>query len=104
MTGRIVLLLLAAAAHLSAAHEHHGENIPEGAVVSPDPLDSILWWHICTMIVAFGILFPIGMVLGIVRSKWHVPVQVHLSSSLLRFQPGLTRAHPTLSIRSWLLC
>ncbi|KAA8911146.1 hypothetical protein FN846DRAFT_897785 [Sphaerosporella brunnea] len=74
MSRRFVLLLLLAAG--AAAHEHHGENIPEGAVVSPDPLDSILWWHICTMIVAFGILFPIGMVLGIVRSKWHVPLQV----------------------------
>ena len=26
--------------------------------------------------VAFGVIFPLGMVLGIVRSRWHVPVQV----------------------------
>lgn len=25
---------------LANAHEHHGENIPEGEVVSPDPLVS----------------------------------------------------------------
>ncbi|KAL7276822.1 hypothetical protein RUND412_000163 [Rhizina undulata] len=58
-------------------HDHdEAENIPEGSVISPDPLDSILWWHILAMILAFGIIFPTGMVLGIVRSRWHVPVQV----------------------------
>lgn len=36
------------------AHEHGAENIPEGSVVSPDPLDMILWLHIAGMIVAFG--------------------------------------------------
>lgn len=28
------------------------------------------------MVASFGVIFPIGMVLGIVRSRWHVPVQV----------------------------
>ena len=36
------------------AHENDAENIPEGSVVSPDPLDVILWLHIAGMIVAFG--------------------------------------------------
>jgi hypothetical protein len=27
------------------------------------------------MVLAFGIIFPLGMVLGIVRNRWHVPVQ-----------------------------
>lgn len=74
--GRVALLLLVAGGKVVSAHDHDGSDVPEGEVVSPEPLDSILWWHICTMIVAFGILFPIGMVLGIVRSRWHVPVQV----------------------------
>ncbi|RPB05704.1 hypothetical protein L873DRAFT_1661934 [Choiromyces venosus 120613-1] len=72
------LILLSIGTRLvpAAAHDHHGEGIPEGEAVSPDPLDSILWIHIFTMISAFGIIFPFGMVLGIVRSRWHVPVQV----------------------------
>lgn len=58
------------------AHEHDEESIPEGSVVSPDPIDKILWLHILFMATAFGILFPTGMVLGLVRSRWHVPVQI----------------------------
>ncbi|KAL8756560.1 MAG: hypothetical protein Q9199_002841 [Rusavskia elegans] len=57
------------------AHEHHDDKIPEGEAVSPDPIDSTLWIHIIIQIVAFGIVFPTGMVLGIVRSRFHVPVQ-----------------------------
>jgi len=78
-----VLLLLLASGNIVSAHDHGG-GIPEGSVVSPEPLDSILWWHICAMIVAFGILFPIGMVLGIVRSRWHVPLQVYAQICLVR--------------------
>ncbi|KAF8443531.1 hypothetical protein BGX38DRAFT_1199654 [Terfezia claveryi] len=58
------------------AHEHHEQNIPEGSVISPDPLDTILWLHVGGMIASFGIIFPIGMVLGIVKNRWHVPTQV----------------------------
>lgn len=58
------------------AHEHHDDKIPDGQAVSPDPLDSILWIHIIIQTVAFGLIFPTGVVLGIVRSRWHVPVQV----------------------------
>jgi len=79
---RGLALRLAAAALVSSAvyaHDHHGDNIPEGEVISPDPIDGILWWHISAMIISFGLLFPIGMVLGIVRSRWHVPLQVFAS-------------------------
>ncbi|KAH3953156.1 hypothetical protein HBH53_038570 [Parastagonospora nodorum] len=57
------------------AHEHHSDKIPEGQAISVDPLDSILWVHILIQTMAWGIIFPTGMVLGIIRSKWHVPVQ-----------------------------
>ncbi|KAI9714739.1 MAG: hypothetical protein M1820_000028 [Bogoriella megaspora] len=60
---------------LARAHEHHDDKIPEGEGVSPDPVDSILWAHILIQIFAWGILFPTGMVLGIIRSRWHVPIQ-----------------------------
>ena len=71
-----LLLVALALPPLALAHDHDEDNIPEGAHVSPEPLDSILWWHIFSMVAAFGIIFPAGMVLGIVRSRWHVPVQV----------------------------
>ncbi|KAF1947036.1 hypothetical protein EJ02DRAFT_489486 [Clathrospora elynae] len=73
-TGRIAL----AAALFStavAAHEHHMNKINEGDAISDDAIDSILWTHILIQSLAWGIIFPTGMVLGIIRSKWHVPVQ-----------------------------
>lgn len=57
------------------AHEHHADKIEDGHAVSADPLDSILWIHILVQSLAWGVIFPIGMVLGMIRSKWHVPVQ-----------------------------
>ncbi|KAJ6021580.1 Protein YTP1 [Penicillium herquei] len=60
---------------LVTAHGGH-ENVPEGETISEDPIDSILWIHMILMGFAFGIIFPLGMVLGIVRSRWHVPVQI----------------------------
>ncbi|KAI5790088.1 putative integral membrane protein [Geopyxis carbonaria] len=72
----VVLFILVQTA---SAHEHDGDGISEGEFVSPEPLDLILWWHICTMVLAFGILFPVGTVLGMVRSKWHVPLQIAAS-------------------------
>lgn len=38
--------------------------------------DTILWIHILIQILAWGIIFPTGMVLGIVHSRLHVPVQI----------------------------
>lgn len=71
----LVLACIALLAGQAYSHEHHDDQIPEGSVVSPDPLDSILWTHILVQIAAWGIVFPTGMVLGLVRSRWHVPVQ-----------------------------
>ncbi|KAI9374169.1 hypothetical protein BJX61DRAFT_342687 [Aspergillus egyptiacus] len=56
------------------AHGDHS-HIPEGSAVSDDPIDSTLWIHMILMGLTFGIIFPLGMVLGIIRSRWHVPVQ-----------------------------
>jgi hypothetical protein len=38
-----VALLIAAIAGTSFAHEHHDDAIPEGEVISPDPLVSWKW-------------------------------------------------------------
>ncbi|KAF2106792.1 hypothetical protein BDV96DRAFT_325534 [Lophiotrema nucula] len=67
--------LLSILVQTAQAHEHHMDKIEEGHAISDDPIDSILWTHILIQVLAWGILFPTGMVLGIIRSKWHVPVQ-----------------------------
>ncbi|KAJ2966893.1 hypothetical protein NQ176_g9930 [Zarea fungicola] len=60
------------------AHDHHeGEmTIPEGETVSKEPLDNITWLHIFIQMLAYGVIFPIGMVLGMTKSRWHVPTQI----------------------------
>ncbi|GAQ45380.1 hypothetical protein AtubIFM56815_011201 [Aspergillus tubingensis] len=70
--GLLAVLLLASPA---LAHGGH-ESVPEGAAISEDPIDTTLWIHMILMGFAFGIIFPLGMVLGIVRSRWHVPLQI----------------------------
>lgn len=59
----------------ATAHEHHVNKIATGEAISDDPIDSILWIHILVQSLAWGIIFPTGMVLGITRSRWHVPLQ-----------------------------
>ncbi|KAH8168503.1 protein YTP1 [Sarocladium implicatum] len=44
--------------------------------VSDEPLGTIMWIHIFLQMVAYGVIFPIGMVLGIGKSSWHVPTQI----------------------------
>ncbi|KAJ1948145.1 hypothetical protein EC988_005292, partial [Linderina pennispora] len=56
----------------ATAHDHHGANMNFD---TGEPIDGILKAHILLMSVAFGALFPIGMVLGLRKNRWHVPVQ-----------------------------
>ncbi|ATY62698.1 integral membrane (Ytp1) [Cordyceps militaris] len=68
--------LFAAAALIGAVQAHNQHNvIPEGETVTKEPLDSITWLHIFIQMFAYGVIFPIGMVLGITKSRWHVPTQ-----------------------------
>ncbi|PFH48652.1 hypothetical protein AMATHDRAFT_196247 [Amanita thiersii Skay4041] len=53
-------------------HKHHDEVSEEDANA---PVDSILWIHMFLQAAVWGLLFPIGMVLGLSRSRWHVPLQ-----------------------------
>lgn len=39
------------------------------------PIDWILYLHIALQLLTWGILYPLGAVLGLARSRWHVPVQ-----------------------------
>ncbi|KAK0720294.1 hypothetical protein B0H67DRAFT_484990 [Lasiosphaeris hirsuta] len=70
------IALAAAFIPMAYGHEHGEENIPDGMTVSVDPIDATLWAHIFVQMLAFGILFPVGMVLGIIKSRWHVPLQI----------------------------
>ncbi|CAJ2510386.1 Uu.00g050890.m01.CDS01 [Anthostomella pinea] len=69
-------LLACAALPIASAHNHDSSHIEEGQMISADPIDTTLWIHIFVQMAAWGVIFPLGMVLGIVRSRWHVPVQV----------------------------
>jgi hypothetical protein len=66
LDGAVVkLLAIVAFAAVAFAHEHDESEIPEGEAVSAEPLDTILWVHIMIQILAWGIIFPTGMVLGV---------------------------------------
>lgn len=67
---------------ISTASAHAGhDRIPEGALISDEPMDTTLWTHIFIQSLAWGVIFPTGMVLGLVKSRWHVPTQI-LGSAL----------------------
>lgn len=57
-------------------HSSREANMVEKLEANRDTQDSILWTHILMMGAAFGLIFPTGMVLGIVKSRFHVPVQI----------------------------
>ncbi|KAJ3717754.1 hypothetical protein C8R42DRAFT_676524 [Lentinula raphanica] len=71
---KLGILALALAWNLGsvAAHSHADKLDEENAA---KPVDSILWIHIFLQALIWGILFPAGMVFGITRSRWHVPLQ-----------------------------
>lgn len=48
------------------AHKHHNEEA-DGAENIAKPIDAILYFHIAIQIVAWGFVFPVGMVFGMVR-------------------------------------
>ncbi|KAJ2600130.1 hypothetical protein GGF39_001926 [Coemansia sp. RSA 1721] len=56
----------------ASAHDHHGANMNFDA---GEPIGAVLKLHILLMAAAFGVLFPVGLVLGLRKNKWHVPVQ-----------------------------
>lgn len=62
---------------LFARHEHH--ELPDGQHATDDPLGFVMYLHIFAMGLAFGILYPVGMIFGLARSKWHVPTQITAS-------------------------
>ncbi|KAL6863307.1 hypothetical protein ACO1O0_003554 [Amphichorda felina] len=79
-----LLLSIGLFTNCALAHDHHGEsNIPEGETVSVEPIDTTLWIHIFVQMFAYGIIFPVGMVFGMTKSRWHVPTQIFGSALAL---------------------
>lgn len=52
------------------AHEHHHDGPADTSI----PIDSILWIHIGIQAFTWFFLFPLAMVLGMVRHRLHVPL------------------------------
>lgn len=44
--------------------------------MSTEPMGSTMWTHILLQSFTWGLVFPLGMVLGLIHSRLHVPVQV----------------------------
>lgn len=63
---------LSSQASVVYGHKHEG-NLTEEELHAP--IDSILWMHMALQAIVWGIIFPIGMVFGLSRSRWHVPTQ-----------------------------
>lgn len=59
---------------LAAAHAGHG-HAAEGSEMNKMPLDWIIILHIVTQVLVWLVVFPVGMILGSSRSRWHVPIQ-----------------------------
>lgn len=75
----LLLLFLCLAATPTLAHEHD-DDITEEELNAP--VDAILWIHMFLQVTVWGFLFPIGMVLGLSRSRWHVPLQVRTETRI----------------------
>jgi len=69
---RLLLILSLFVLDTACAHEHVEEVSDEATHAA---VDSILWIHIFVQAAVWGVLFPVGMVLGLSRSRWHVPLQ-----------------------------
>jgi hypothetical protein len=74
----LVLFVLLQSASLTQAHGGHGHDaaLIESPANLSAPIDTLLRLHIISETLIWGIIFPIGMVLGLSRSRYHVPLQV----------------------------
>ncbi|GAA5991777.1 hypothetical protein JCM5350_005421 [Sporobolomyces pararoseus] len=77
-----IALLLLSLSTIALAHEHHEvETGPyEQNFTNEEPIDFILKWHIGIQVACWGFLFPAGMILGLNKSRYHVPFQLVTSS------------------------
>ncbi|KAI8333030.1 hypothetical protein BC941DRAFT_380615 [Chlamydoabsidia padenii] len=80
----------------SASGHGHSHNLDpalfEDFAATSEPLGTIMILHIFCMVLAFGILYPLGMVLGLAKNRWHVPVQI-LATAIFIVGYFLAHAH-----------
>jgi hypothetical protein len=88
----IAALAIAIFATTTYAHGGGHEELPDGELITLEPMGTIMWLHIWIQGFAWGIIFPVGMVLGLVKSRWHVPTQI-LGSALATAGYFLGHAH-----------
>ena len=84
--------LIAIAVVLSIVSAHAGHHhVEEGSEANSRPIDWITWLHIVTQATVWLVLFPLGLVLGLIKSKWHVPLQSSaiLVTSILGYLSGM---------------
>ncbi|KAL8277314.1 hypothetical protein RQP46_010267 [Phenoliferia psychrophenolica] len=73
----LATVVLASLLSSASAHEHHDEDVGpyEQNFMNEEEIDSVLKWHIGLQVASWGVLFPVGMVLGITKSRLHAPWQ-----------------------------
>lgn len=67
-------------------HHHHGNtlpeyeegnhDIPEGQYTSNESVGAGMWTYVLVTMLAFGILFPIGLMMGLARHRYFIPMQI----------------------------
>ncbi|KAJ2898512.1 hypothetical protein MKZ38_003862 [Zalerion maritima] len=74
----LLMLLQLGLASMAFGHDDHNRNmaIPEGQTISAEPVDTTLYIHIFLNMFVYGVMFPLGMVLGMIKSRFHVPLQI----------------------------
>ncbi|KAI9595166.1 hypothetical protein BDF19DRAFT_422850 [Syncephalis fuscata] len=84
--------LLAGITRLSyvEAHDHMTMTPVEWSAAELEPIDVWLKLHIIIMLVAFGGLFPLGIIFGFTKHRFHVPTQI-IAIGLTAF--GLVLGH-----------
>lgn len=88
-------LLLAVFALPAAAHKHHSSLTEDQKNAD---VDALLVIHIMLQTLIWGILFPTGMVLGMSKSRWHVPLQVR-RSYVFRARPNALKCDRNIEYR-----
>lgn len=82
----LLTTFLIALTNIAWAHEHHHHGPADESV----PIDSILWMHMGVQFIAWMFLFPLAMMLGLTRHRFHVPVAI---LALLMTSSGYVLGH-----------
>lgn len=68
--------LVVYAACVAVVYAHGGHTTVNVDEEKKKPIDAALWLHIAMEATAWGVLFPLAMVLGLIRHTLHVPLSI----------------------------